>query len=406
VELVFDSYNENSIWGNSSKAKTWNEISASLLKNSGMGKVIDDGDFLINPLKEILVSCSNYEDSLSKVYEYIRQTVKCNGYRDIYARNLQKTLAEKSGNSGEINLLLIAALREAGFDCHPVLLPTNERTPSSRTDPGSNGINYLVAAIFKDTSCYLLDASKREIAFNTLPLKCLNGDGFLVSDHEHPKWLPLLRNERFETQTRLSYEWSPEKVVTAFVEKSSYSLSANRLRHMNLEEGEAEYIKSRQLDYPGLNMTAPRYTGLNETSLPFVEKFALTLKAVDYNTPDSYYLQTVPVEAYKENPFKGNKRDFTIDFLAPTIENFDETIKIPVGFKIAAIPESITISRLNDDLLFAFSVKASADGREISVHSGIQIRKSSFSKDKYEDIRQFYAEIVEHQNTFVELKKE
>jgi len=213
------------LWGNAIKPVTWNEINDNLLKHAFLGKVIDKGKFLRNPLKEVLVNCTDFDDSLRKVYEYIRQNVKANGYRNIYASNLQKTLTEKSGNTGEINLLLITALREAGFDCHPLLLPTNEEAPLSKTDPGSNGINYLVAAIFKDSTYYLLDATKRQIAFNTLSENCLNGEGFLVSDHNHSHWLSLLRNERTETQTKINYTWNPDIQDTVNVEKSSFSLS-------------------------------------------------------------------------------------------------------------------------------------------------------------------------------------
>jgi hypothetical protein len=405
VELVFDSYNQNSIWGNAIKPLTWNEIRDNLLKHPFMGKVIDKGKFLHDPLKDTLVNCADFDDSLRAVYEYIRQNVKSNGYRNIYAGNLQKTLAEKSGNTGEINLLLITALREAGFDCHPLLLPTNEEAPSSKTDPGDNGINYLVAAVFKDESYFILDASNRQVAFNTLPVKCLNGDGFLISDHNHSQWLPLLRSERFETQSKIFYSWSPENQVIVNVEKSSFSLSANWLRQQIMDDGDDEYTKSRKSDYQKYNITTPQYTGLLETDNPFIEKFSFTLKGLDYNSTDNYFLQVIPIDAYRENPFDAIKRDFRIDFLAPTVKTTDITIDIPEGFKIISLPESYTYSDSNTDLAFNFSVVASADGKEIKVHSGIQIKGFSYSKQEYDRIRLFFAEIVKNQNTFIELKK-
>jgi len=405
VEPVFDSYNQNSIWGNAIKPVTWNEINDNLLKHPFLGKVINKGKFLRDPLKEVLVNCSDFEDSLRKVYEYIRKTVKSDGYRNIYASNLQKILTEKSGNTGEINLLLITALREAGFDCHPLLLPTNEEAPLLKTDPGSNSINFLVAAIIRDSSYYLLDASNREIAFNTLSARCLNGDGFLISDHNHNQWFPLLRNERTETRTNISYAWTPETQDTVNVVKSSISLSANRLRYMLHEEGEDEYIKARKSDYQEYGITTPQYTGLEETDNPFVENFSFTLKAVDFNSAENYFLQAMPFDVYKENPFDAIKRDFRIDFLSPTIKNTDVTIQIPEGFKIVNLPESYTCSDHYNDLIFDFSVVASADEREIKVHSGIHIRGFSYAREEYDRIRQFYAAIVKMQNTFIELKK-
>jgi hypothetical protein len=405
VQLVFDSYNQNSIWGNAVKPLTWNEIRDNLLKHPFLGKVIDKGKFLRDPLKNVLVNSTDFEDSLRAVYEYIRQTVKSNGYRNIYASNLQKTLTEKSGNTGEINLLLITALREAGFDSHPLLLPTNEEAPSSKTDPGDNSINYLVAAVFNDKAFYILDASDRQIAFNTLPVKCLNGDGFLISDHNHSRWLPLLRSERTETQTKIFYAWTPDDQVTVNIEKSSFSLSANWLRHQIIDEGEDEYSKSRKIDYQKYNITTPQYTGLAETDNPFVEKFSFAIKAINYNSTDNFFLQVMPFDAFRENPFDAIKRDFRIDFLAPTIKNTDVTIEIPEGFKIMNLPESYTYSDSNNDLVFDFSIKSSANEREILVHSGIQIKGFIYAKEEYDRIRQFFQEIVKNQNTFIELKK-
>lgn len=405
IELVFNAYNENSIWGNAIKPLTWNEIRDNLLMNPYLGKVINKGRFLRDPLKDVLSNCPDFEDSLRKVYEYIRQTVKSNGYRNIYGANLQKTLTEKSGNTGEINLLLITALREAGFDCHPLLLPTNEEAPSSKTDPGNNGISYLVAAIFKDSTYYILDASNRQIAFNTLPSKCLNGDGFLISDHNHNAWIPLLRNERFETRTKISYSWTPENQDTVNVEKSSFSLSANMLRYLVMEEGEDEYVKIRKSDYQEYNISTPQYTGLAETDNPFVENFSFTRKAIDYNSTDNYFLHAMPFDVYVENPFDAIKRDFRIDFLAPTVKITDVSIRIPDGYKIVNLPESYTYKDTYTDLVFDFSVSKSADEREITVHSGIQITGYSYAQEEYDRIRQFFAEIVKAQNTFIELQK-
>jgi len=214
-----------------------------------------------------------------------------------------------------------------------------------------------------------------------------------------------LRNERTETQTKIFYSWTPENQVTVNVEKSSFSLSANRLRYLLMEEGEDEYIKIRKSDYQEHNISTPQFTGLAETDNPFVENFSFAVKAIDYNSTDNYFLQAMPFDMYVENPFDAIKRDFRIDFLAPTIKNTDVTIQIPDGYKIVNLPESYTYKDTNTDLVFDFSVVASADERGIKVHSAIQIIGFSYAQEEYNRIRQFFAEIVKTQNTFIELQK-
>lgn len=406
VELVFKSYNENSIWGNGVNTLSWSTIQENLLDNQNLGKVTRRGKFLHDPLKNIVANSANYEDSLRKVYEFIRQQVKCNGYRNIYANDIKETFTKKTGNTGEINLLLIAALREIGFDAHPLLLTTSEEAPLCKTDPRNSDVNFLVAAVFGDNSYYLLNASNREIAFNSLSLKCLNGDGFLISDHNHNDWIPLMRNEHFETQTTISYSWDPEKANTIFVEKQSYSLSANKLRYFISANGEAEYVKERKQNYQKYDISTPQCTGLSNTDEPVVEKFSFTPKLSDYNSSEGYYLQSIPFDHFEENPFDALRRDFRIDFLAPTIQDILVNISIPAGYKVVSEPEMLNINKMHDDLLFRFDISISDDNRQISLHSRYEIKESSFSKDHYNDLRQFFAEIVKMQNSVIELKKE
>lgn len=402
IELIYNSFNQ---WGFKEGPITWSDLQDDLLGNSQLGKVVNHGGFLKSPLKKLFKESISFEDSLRVVYEFIRQTVKCNGKRSIYAEDIQKTMTGKTGDAGDINLLLLAALREAGFDCHPLLLATSEVAPPSETDPRRSVINYLVAAVFRDTTYFILDASERGIAFNTLPLICLNGNGFLVTDHPHKQWLKLLRNERFETQTNISYAWDPEEEVTIDVQQRLFSLSANEQRDILLEEGENDYIKSRKLEYQKYNISDPEYTGYKNTDNPFIKNFSFKLKASEYNSTESFFLQTVPFDPYTENPFDGLKRNFNIDFLAPTINNTDITIKIPEGYSVVSIPESITDRDLNNDLVFEFSVTQNVDLKEIYVHSCIQIKRFSFLKNEYNDLRQFFASIVKMQNTLIELKK-
>ena len=406
VEPVYSSYNQNSIWGNSQGPLTWSVINENLLNSKNLGKVLNKGRFLRSPLEKLLANSTTFDDSLRMVYEFIRQSLKCNGYRSIYSGNIQKVFEEKSGNTGDINLLLIAALREAGFDSHPLLIATNEDPPPSKEDPRRNGVNFLVAAVFRDTSYYLLDASQRELPFNSLSLRCLNGEGFLVTEHLHRQWLPLLRNESFKTKTIVSYAWNPDETDTVFVEKSSYSLSANQLRNMLMETSEEEYVKYRKQYYKNYDISTPRYSGLKETNEPFVENFSFTPNLVESIPGKSYFLPSFPIDAYKENPFNGATRDFRIDFQAPNLQNHEVTIKIPIGYSVVSLPESVSLRSLGNDLNFSFSASVTAERREVIIHSEILIRRESFAKEEYNDIRQFFAEIVKTQKTLIELKRD
>jgi hypothetical protein len=405
VEPVYIAFNQNSIWGYSEGPMTWSDISNDLNKHPRLGRLIYRSKILNTELGIAAKDCHNFEDSLRTVYEFVRQNVKCNGLMGIYGSDPVETWTSKTGNTGDINILLLAALQSAGFDCHPVLLTTIREAPPSKTDPRHNRINFLVAAVFSDTCFYLLDASDRDIAFNTLPEFCLNGEGFLISNHPHEQWLPLLRTERYESQTEVTLDWSTDKKAKGNVVIRSYSLYANKFRGIIRDNGEEEYIKSRLEDFSNYNISAPAYTGLNETDSAFVERFAYSINADEYNTTESYFLPVMPFAPFRENPFDAIKRDFRIDFIAPMLRKTDVTINIPEGYGIVHFPESITVDNLNNDFSFDFSIEVSPDQRVITVQSDVRINRYSYSKDEYGILRQFFTEIVKMQNSLIELKK-
>ena len=402
---MYRAYTQNSVWGYSEGPLTWDDISNNLNKHPQLGRLINKSNILKAALTVAVEDSRNFEDSLRSVYEFVRKNLKCDGHMSIYASDLDEIWTKKTGTTGDINILLLAALHTAGFDCHPLLLATNRGAPPSKTDPRRNGINFLVAAVFKDTSYYLLDASDRDIAFNTLPFFCLNGDGFLVSNHTHKQWIPLLRNERYETKTEVTLDWLPNTAAKGNVVIKSYSLDANGFRRSIKDNGEEEYVKSRMDDFPNYNISDPSYTGLTETDSAFVENFTYTLKANEYNTNESYFLPVMPFAPFKENPFDAIKRDFRIDFIAPMIRKTDVTINIPEGLGVVHLPESITVDNLNNDFAFDFSVEESPDQKVITIHSDIRINRYSYSQEEYGILRQFFTEIVKMQNSLIELKK-
>ena len=87
---------------------------------------------------------------------------------------------EKSKNSADINLLLIAMLREAGIESHPVVLSTRSNGVLRKAFPMLNQFNYVVAMAISEEGNIIMDATDAACPPGVLPVRCLNQEGRIV----------------------------------------------------------------------------------------------------------------------------------------------------------------------------------------------------------------------------------
>ncbi|RZK18649.1 MAG: transglutaminase domain-containing protein [Pedobacter sp.] len=115
-------------------------------------------------------------DDLSKakaIYNYIKKQVKWDNYYGIYsADNIKKSLDNRSGNTADINLNLIAALSAANLDAEAIILSTRENGTINKLYPVISDFNYVVAKVNIGEKSYLLDATEPLLPFGLLPLRC------------------------------------------------------------------------------------------------------------------------------------------------------------------------------------------------------------------------------------------
>ncbi|MEJ7658609.1 MAG: hypothetical protein WKG07_02725 [Hymenobacter sp.] len=84
-----------------------------------------------------------------------------------------------------MNLLLIAALRQAGLPAQPVLLSTRTHGRVSQSFPQLQQFNYVIGVLpLADGKELLLDATEPLLPCGVLPSRCLSQAGRLVTGKE------------------------------------------------------------------------------------------------------------------------------------------------------------------------------------------------------------------------------
>jgi hypothetical protein len=92
-------------------------------------------------------------------------------------------------------LSLVAALRDARLNAHPVLLSTRNNGLPSPLYPVPTDFNYVIARVKIGDNYYLLDATEDVYPFGLLPERCLNGMGRALGP-DSSQWAPRNATQR------------------------------------------------------------------------------------------------------------------------------------------------------------------------------------------------------------------
>ncbi|MDP4206062.1 MAG: DUF3858 domain-containing protein, partial [Bacteroidota bacterium] len=381
---------------------SWNDLISSVLDNIYIGKQLNKGSFLKDELQKF--NKNNDEEGIKAIYEYVRSKVKWDGNTSKYAiDNIQKVYERGSGSTGEINLLLLALLREAGYKADPVLIST--RSHGKVGDyPLLSNFNTIIAYLNLNGKIYLLDASDRYVAFNQLPEECLNGKGRILNRDIRPGWVDLSRQESSVESISSNLTLDDKGVLKGTLQIAYESTKAAEVREKVERKGVEEYFKSIKAEDPNYTLENLSFENLKDPDQRLIENANISTSAQGKDI-STLYVPLIPIGAHKENPFKKEDRKWPVEYPTKVNETISTRIKLDPSDKIEEMPKSITYALPNSDAVFRCSVIFDEESNTIIISSKITVNKTKYAPEEYKGLRELYSLITEKHNGQIVLKK-
>jgi hypothetical protein len=162
---------------------TWYQTADELMKDEDFGEELSkENGWLKDDVKAATAAETDNLAKAKKIYESVRDNYTCIDDEAMYmSQSLKKTQQSKKGNVADINLLLIAMLRIAGFNVNPVLLSTRGNGKTVDEYPIMSKFNYVIAQLQVNNRSYLLDASDPVAGFGHLNGDCYNGSARIIA---------------------------------------------------------------------------------------------------------------------------------------------------------------------------------------------------------------------------------
>ncbi|MBE8727166.1 DUF3857 domain-containing protein [Flavobacterium hungaricum] len=382
--------------------KTWEGLAVSTYKDANLIRELTDRGYFEDDLKKIIADKSSPRKRLDTIFKFVQERMNWNKKKGYYVdKGVKKAYEEKTGNTAEINLLLIAMLKAAQIQVHPVLVSTIEN--GIPLFPNRTVFNYLIAAAEIDGEKILLDATNKFTVPNILPLNVLNWKGRLIRENGTSEEVELIPTKPSMIVNSVSASIVPESAKLEGVlslQKTDYKALDFRESFANMtNESHIENIESQ---YKGLEIEEYK-AEIKNLSKPVYEKVTFSAANAYDIIGGKLIINPLVFFAYKNNPFKLEKRQMPIYFGYPEQRRFNLFLQIPQGYKVESLPSPIRI--VMEDKAASYTMNLTADENQIQIKVIQEITKAIFAVDDYDMIRDFFDKIIEIQNQKIILKK-
>lgn len=385
---------------------TWENIDKELLEDDRFGDIIHKKGAVKKEVDTLIAEESDPMKRLAILYTYMRDQVRWDGNKRLFAsQSSQKTLENKSGNSADINLTLIAMLKYAGIETYPVALSTRDHGMLIPSYAMINQYNYVIALVKIEDQSIFLDATEQNCPYNLLPIRCLNGLGRVVDNEVTERWVKIedLQKSNSGQLVIAKVSLNDKQQLDANITTSSTDYVALKLRQNYDEEGDERKEDLEKENY-GWNITHYETKQWNEIYQPLEEVVEFTSSDGVLMADGLIYLNPILIDPIKENPFKLKERTFPVDYAHSNKQIYMMNFTIPEGYEVEELPEPLLLALPNNGGRFIYQTKQI--GHVIQVVNRLEINKSRFYAQEYDYLREFYNQVVAKQSEQLVLRKQ
>lgn len=384
--------------------RDWTYVCNRLLNSESFGEIIKSTPgWLTDEVKFLTRECNSETERAKKIFGFVRDNFTAD-QRSIFFSSgltLKDIYKRRSGNTADINMLLISMLKCAHINADPVILSTRDNGLTNVQYPIMDKFNYIVCKTSLDGKNYFLDATHHKIGFGKLPLECYNGHAQVICENTYPVF--LIPDSLKETKITSIYVYndSTNKMSIDYNSTPGYYESYKLRTEINTEKP-TEYFKEISKSYITENSIST--SGIDSPN-NYDESLNIHYSMqLEQGNPEIIYFNPMFTEAIKENPFKSDSlRNYSVEMPYTTDNIYSFNMEMPQGYTIDELPKPVKIMLNNNEGMFEYAIKSV--GNRIQLRSRVSFSKATFYPEDYQSLRNFYTLIVNKQSEFIVLRR-
>ncbi|QBZ97556.1 DUF3857 domain-containing protein [Flavobacterium sangjuense] len=385
-----------------SYATTWESVTKSIYENENFGDELNKDSYFEEDLKALNVGAVSDNETIAKVFDFVKSRMNWNEYNSVYCDvGVRTAYKNKTGNTAEINLILVAMLRKAGVNANPILVST--RANGISLFPSRTSYNCVIAGVESNGKMTLLDATNKNAQPNILPIRDLNWFGRLIKKDGTSVNVDLMPKSNSKDVVSIIASVNEKGEVTGKIRDQYFDYNAFLFRQTNNSISKDSYIEKLEKRHQGLEIGEYSVQNSNDLSLPVVENYDFTSTNSVEIIGDKMYVSPFLFFAITENPFKQEKREYPVDFVFPDQDKFNISLTIPPGYVVETLPQPKAMTMPEN--IGSFKYIISNTGNQIQLLYTHDTNQAIIGSEYYEALKNFYKEIVNKQTEKIVLKK-
>lgn len=381
-------------------AENWNKVAERLYNSDDFG-----GFLKSNAVKDLLPQdIKTFYDPLAranKIFDFVKYNYKWNKKDGIIAsQNLKQMLKLKSGNAADVNLLLVALLRNAGLEANPLLISTVDNGILNILSSNPSNLNMVLASVRINNQLYFYDATSFASKVNILPERDWNDFGILL---ENDKATDLsfsntnISKKELFVKADIDLQNSEIKGSLTKKETGLYAIEAND----DFDDNHDKYNQAFKTDF------AANIKDVESKLLPD-GNFESQMKFSSGNLMDVVGNKIILnpllfLNTGNESFDQKEERKNQIDFISAFTREKKVEITVPNGYKVADLPKPKKI--VTDDKEISYFYKVEFINNKILVSSKVDVLSQNYPKEYYSFFKQIWKIMNESENQVISLIK-
>lgn len=385
----------------------WKTIADMLLKEESFGLQFDKKgrhSRLWAAAKPVVEQGKTPLEKITLAYNFINKNIQWN---EVYSysvteNNLDVCFEQKQATSGELNLMLLAILREAGIDAQPVLTSTRSHGKLQALYPILDQFNHAMVLVTVEDQSMLLDAGNPFRPIGYPRVDALNYQAWTVHRTE-PEWISLTAPKAVE-KTLVNGKLDEAGTLEGTIANATQGYDAVSGRRSFYKAADGSAVKETWMKLlPNMTIKSLEVENKAVSDEAFKVNIACELPNQAQVMNDLMYFSPAIYKSFEENPFKLDERVYPVEIPYPFSKQFVFNLELPEGYTVEELPEAARVVLPNKGGSFLYMAKA--NGNKLQIMYSIKVNQLKFSPEEYAAVKTFFDLIVEKNEAQVVLKK-
>jgi hypothetical protein len=384
---------------------SWPNKNKALLNHEFFGQALASSKFLAPVVAPLVAKYPDPAARAAAVRELVLKAVKYDGTNRYTATtSLKRSYEQHRGTAADVNLLLIAALREAGLSTQPMLLSTRNHGIVSQEHPLLEQFNYVVALVeLPDQKELLLDATEPLLPAGLLPTRCLNKAGHTVPNTGDGRWVSLVPSQRYSHYQEVNLTLDTEGNLSGQVREEHGGYAGLQAREKLQELGEKKYVSQLVASHPSWEVPSYTVKGAAEPEHSLALSYKMKQAASTAGVAQELYVAPLEPFGERQNPFRHEYRSYPVDIGMYQQDMIRVTLKLPQGYT-AELPKAATLVLPDNGGRYMFVATSPAPGT-VQLISRLNLDKSVYTATEYHALRELYRQMLAKQAEALVVKK-